>query len=1160
MESDTTITLPAEPYRGIKPFRYIDRFIFSAREWEKKQLLSLILLYRASLLFGESGIGKSSLVNAGLVPLLVENDMQPEIIRVYPDKEETFRVYRIEKSETRGDYLSSIFTEFADLSEGEESISISLADFRKRIGEQTYSGATGGELSAAPLPVLIFDQFEELITLFEETGKISLSDGDLPVDERLAFQLEIIDFFRDCYYDPNLRVKFLFSFREDYLAKFSRLLKAVPELKDHSLRIRAIDKEDIGEIIACPFEHEESKMAYQHGFSPAEIAFYKDKLLDFFEDRSAVLTDIQIVCQYIFEQEPAKRDGLFRDDRGEFDDPVGYIIRSFYAHLLEELPDDKPLAVAILSLLVLNEHTRNIFHTDAIVQELKGQFESADVLRVLNMLDVNTRLIKSEIRPGSNKAYYEINSESLIPYINGLKTEREKQLNDLRLARELEDARIRARLLNDEKELAVRQSGRFKKWLIGIISLLLLGALILAYIEIKRAETNKSRVYLASAKQAGNPPRNQNPTLGYIIAHIAGRKYDSDEKLAQYAQFQQNLHHLINKILYYPENVIGAFFAGNNTVGVIDKSSINYLNENGLLKKQRFFEHIIYADLKSGYLINDVSNSLFSLNDSLLNTNQLCDFNGNILSVFYSNQNTKVFAIAPDGQHFLMDYLVYKKGALVPYERIVLPSIAKGISTAIFTNDGKNIIVGCSDGIVGIYDLNGKQIAIFKAIGFNSDITAMALANGSNYLIMGGKDEILCSLKLNLDSIRNQTTPKTRLISGIPCAFLETPGNSGKISQVMVSPDNRTFLCAADNRGLLRSVTGSPLDELDGHKEGIVSVCFSRDGEQYLTCSANGVIYIWGKKAANDYEMSPFSPLDYRLADFDEFSMEDIYKHNITAGDMLSNILNYTASIPKRNYNLLDKDLQDNLKGALSELSGFYAKIFFPGNLNKLDRNNKKLLFKTYAAFKEDSINIWKNNPSDTKSQLQIDFSKMALQAKSLLIDTANLQDAILYTYRFKVSGRIFASDLLKNDYRDAITALDEGINLGEAFIRKFPADSAIKKQTAYCYGELSWVSILAKDFKTANAAAVKGIAFGKTFDWIITNLALSDLLRGEFSKAETLYKSYRNRIEGNGLETFKHAFLMDLDQMIRMGIISSKDQAMNNEVTKIRSIIAAAD
>jgi len=62
----------SNPYRGPRPFEIGEQKIFFGRDREVKDLLSLIIAHRVVLLYAQSGAGKTSLLNAGLIPLLIE--------------------------------------------------------------------------------------------------------------------------------------------------------------------------------------------------------------------------------------------------------------------------------------------------------------------------------------------------------------------------------------------------------------------------------------------------------------------------------------------------------------------------------------------------------------------------------------------------------------------------------------------------------------------------------------------------------------------------------------------------------------------------------------------------------------------------------------------------------------------------------------------------------------------------------------------------------------------------------------------------------------------------------------------------------------------------------------------------------------------------------
>jgi predicted GTPase len=58
----------ANPFPGPRPFAESDSLLFFGRDRELSDLVALLFAHRAVLLHAPSGAGKSSLVNAGLIP------------------------------------------------------------------------------------------------------------------------------------------------------------------------------------------------------------------------------------------------------------------------------------------------------------------------------------------------------------------------------------------------------------------------------------------------------------------------------------------------------------------------------------------------------------------------------------------------------------------------------------------------------------------------------------------------------------------------------------------------------------------------------------------------------------------------------------------------------------------------------------------------------------------------------------------------------------------------------------------------------------------------------------------------------------------------------------------------------------------------------------
>jgi ABC-type enterochelin transport system ATPase subunit len=68
-------------YPGIRPFTTEEQSLFFGRNNEIKDLLVIISKSNISVLIGTPGAGKTSLLQAGVVPQLIKNNFIPIVIR-----------------------------------------------------------------------------------------------------------------------------------------------------------------------------------------------------------------------------------------------------------------------------------------------------------------------------------------------------------------------------------------------------------------------------------------------------------------------------------------------------------------------------------------------------------------------------------------------------------------------------------------------------------------------------------------------------------------------------------------------------------------------------------------------------------------------------------------------------------------------------------------------------------------------------------------------------------------------------------------------------------------------------------------------------------------------------------------------------------------------
>jgi WD40 repeat protein len=401
---------PREPYRGIEQFRFIDRPIFFERREETRRLIRLVSIYRGTLLYGESGTGKSSVINAGFIPAMLEEGFLPERLRVQPLPGGELVVERIALTdEGTAPFLPSRFS-----SDDETRIRLvfSPEELRARLASEHEGGP----------PLLIFDQFEEFITLFEEAP-----ESREKFAEAIQAQKTLLDFFHTLLRDETLPVKLLFVFREDYLAKLSKLFALVPNLRDQNVRLTFPDSSVLKKLIRGPFTLSEVPAEHFGRVISDELA---NKMCAALEERSDTgsvnLTEVQIACLSLW-RDP-KAESLF-DATPNRAEVIQRLLEGHLTGSLDRLSSGlREPAVAVLRHLVTSAGTRNIVLESDLLERLRTS-ENIPIetgKRALAEISGQSRLVRRQRR---NEAYfYDIMSEFLVPWI-----QRQRVLSDARV-------------------------------------------------------------------------------------------------------------------------------------------------------------------------------------------------------------------------------------------------------------------------------------------------------------------------------------------------------------------------------------------------------------------------------------------------------------------------------------------------------------------------------------------------------------------------------------------------------------------------------------------------------------------------------------------------------------------------------------------------------
>lgn len=454
-KADETVPpkFPSEPYRGINHFRFVDHPIFFARQRETLELLRCVMIFKGVILFGGSGSGKSSLMNAGLLTQIIEMGFVPDRVRFQDKLGQEIVIDRI--SLFADDDPPFLAPSLADRlsSNRKNPVVVSLKHFEEGLR------AHAEEVR----PLLILDQFEELITLFEET-----EGSQQARNASLLRQQDILDLLVRFLHDESLPIKILFAFREDYLAKFTKLFRWVPELPNQYLRLTPPQTTALKDIIAGPLSKDLlSHYVRQQTFSDDLINRLVEEFTNRSEGGTIDLSQVQIVCRELWQTE----------------DPINLLESRKIAGLLEDYftkelnalsPEQQHLATGLLSHMLTYANTRNfISGVELIRLFLSEESASEELLRDVLKALTNTQLVRRELRRGNY--YYEIASEFLVPWIIKRKRERQAALE----RRKIEEETQRER--EEEREKA-RQRLRTTRLVLALTGLIMVLALFLAYV------------------------------------------------------------------------------------------------------------------------------------------------------------------------------------------------------------------------------------------------------------------------------------------------------------------------------------------------------------------------------------------------------------------------------------------------------------------------------------------------------------------------------------------------------------------------------------------------------------------------------------------------------------------------------------------------------
>ncbi|MDH3933316.1 MAG: hypothetical protein OET16_13940, partial [Chromatiales bacterium] len=384
----------------------LDRLAFSGRDTESEDLLRRVLSNNLLVFYGRSGLGKTSLLQAGIFPELRKKNFLPLLVRVNQLDQSPIERF---KAAIEQDCID----QGVDYTPGP---STGLWEFFK-----TAIFWRNGELQ---IPVVVLDQFEELFTLHRPHSRQAFI---VELGELLATRLPAsVRARRESgeslpYTDKPPLIKVIVSLRESYLGQLEAMTTDLPQVLSNRYRLSALDRESAVRAIVEP-----ARLPQEHGYLTPPFEYSESALheiIGFLAGDGDIVEPfaLQLVCSHIERRIVAGRaaaQSVVTIEPADFGAHKGLdrILSDFYSDVMNSLPDrrERKHAKRLCAEGLVSPGGRRLS-----LEQMQLQRQFSVDQKTLDRL-VDERVLRKEPRLNSN--YYELSHDRLTAPV--LKTRR----------------------------------------------------------------------------------------------------------------------------------------------------------------------------------------------------------------------------------------------------------------------------------------------------------------------------------------------------------------------------------------------------------------------------------------------------------------------------------------------------------------------------------------------------------------------------------------------------------------------------------------------------------------------------------------------------------------------------------------------------------------
>lgn len=374
------------PWLGLSSYKYEDASRFYGRDKELQELANIVRQNSFTTIYGVSGAGKTSIINAGLFPML--------------DKENFLPIYiRLNHGEGRIGYDEQMINAVED--------ALTKANAESELTEDTQIDSELDKLwlyfhshrfwtsdNHKLVPILFIDQFEEVFTKNDDVNDVwsffNIIDSlqyNLPPERILS---KIQETGQSVTFGEEMNFRVVFSMREDFLPRLEDYCFDIPAMRRNRVGLKPLNGLQALEVITKPRPDVVSREVALHIISKIVGKHIKDNQRRL-EATSVDTSILSLFCTELYNY------GKIDEKGGSITIPLvdlygGNILEWFYDRNMQALP--KKTYVYLENQLLTHSGFRNSVALEDLLENgvTQEQLDSLEENRIVRIEDVNHSL------------------------------------------------------------------------------------------------------------------------------------------------------------------------------------------------------------------------------------------------------------------------------------------------------------------------------------------------------------------------------------------------------------------------------------------------------------------------------------------------------------------------------------------------------------------------------------------------------------------------------------------------------------------------------------------------------------------------------------------------------------------------------------------------